>query len=148
MSLTQIRHALHWQWWGLPSRSGWPNGDDDSDDLQIAKPTLMKIWVTGQKSEMEHEDIDRELFKLAREWMSVSKLRNLKLPGHVQVAKESYAALWKKFRHHPRRSSTVNNSPKSAKLPVDLDTVQSDQTMGWGHFTRKVFKLGIDPNTC
>ncbi len=51
--------------------------DDDSYDLQVAKPkrkwngkmewTLMKRWVTGQKAEMEHEDIDRELFELARE---------------------------------------------------------------------------------
>jgi hypothetical protein len=49
--------------------------DDDSDDLQVAKPkwkgngrmewTLMKRWVTGEKAEMEQEDIDRELFELA-----------------------------------------------------------------------------------
>ncbi len=37
--------------------------------------TLMKRWLTGQKAEMEQEDIDRELFELAREWVSVSKLR-------------------------------------------------------------------------
>jgi hypothetical protein len=104
----------------------------------------MKRWVTGQKEEMEQYDIDRELFELAREWMSVAKLRTL--PSHV--AKESDAALWKtrKFRQHPRRSSTVKNSPNSEKLPVH--TAQCDQIMGWGHFTREVFKLGIDPNTC
>jgi hypothetical protein len=38
-------------------------------------------WVTGEKAEMGQEDIDRELFELACEWMAVSKLR--KLPGHV-----------------------------------------------------------------
>jgi hypothetical protein len=78
--------------------------DDDSDDLQVAKPkwkwngkmewTLMKRWVTGEKAEVEQEDIDRELFELAREWMAVSKLR--KLPGHV--AKETNVALLKQFR--------------------------------------------------
>ena len=77
---------------------------------------------------MEQEGIARELFELAREWMSVSKLR--KLPGHV--AKETDAAPWKKFRQHPRRSSTVKNSQNSAKHPVD--TAQCDQIMGWGNF--------------
>ncbi len=77
--------------------------DDDSYDLQFAKPkrkwngkmecTLMKRWVTGQKTEMEQEDIDRELFELAREWMAVSKLR--KIPGHV--AKETDVVLCKQF---------------------------------------------------
>jgi hypothetical protein len=77
--------------------------DDDSDDLQVAKPkqkwngkmewTLMKRWVTVEKAEMEQEDIDTESFQLAREWMAVSKLR--KIPGHV--AKDTYVALWKRF---------------------------------------------------
>jgi hypothetical protein len=102
----------------------------------------MKRWVTSKKAEMDQEDIDRELFELAREWMAVSKLR--KLPGHV--AKKSDAALWKKFRQHPRRSSIVKNAQNSTKLPVD--TAQCDQNMGWGHFTREVFKLGMDPITC
>ncbi len=67
--------------------------DDDSYDLQVAKPkrkwngrmqwTLMKRWVTGEKAEMEQEDIDRELFELAHEWMSVSKHQVRNLPGHV-----------------------------------------------------------------
>jgi hypothetical protein len=29
--------------------------------------TLMKRWVTGEKAEMESEDIERELFELARD---------------------------------------------------------------------------------
>jgi hypothetical protein len=46
--------------------------DDDSDDLQVAKPKRkwngkMRQWMTGQKAEMEQEGIDRELFELARE---------------------------------------------------------------------------------
>jgi hypothetical protein len=55
----------------LPNLSG--NG--------MARWTLMKRWVTGEKAEMDQEDIDRELFELAREWMAVSKL--WKLPDHV-----------------------------------------------------------------
>ncbi len=87
--------------------------DDDSDDLQVAKPkrkwngkmgwTVMKQWVTGQKAEMEQEDIDRVLFKIAREWMAVSKLR--KISG--RVAKETYVALWKQFCEYPKQKGTV-----------------------------------------
>jgi hypothetical protein len=77
--------------------------DDDSHDLQVAKPerkwngrmewTVMKRWVTGEKAEMEQEDIDSdsELFELAREWMCVSKLQVRNLPGHA--AKETDVAL-------------------------------------------------------
>ena len=46
--------------------------DDDSDALQVAKPkqkwngkiewTLMKRWVTGEKAEMEQEDIHKSIF--------------------------------------------------------------------------------------
>ena len=87
--------------------------DDDSDAQQVAKPkrkwngkmewTLMKRWVTGEKAEMDQEDIDRELFELAREWMAVSKLR--KLPGHV--AKETDVALWKQFREYPKHKGAI-----------------------------------------
>ena len=65
--------------------------------------TLMKRWVTDEKAEMEQEDIDRELFELAREWMAVSKLR--KLPGHV--AKETDVALWKQFREYPKHKGAI-----------------------------------------
>ena len=87
--------------------------DDDSDDLQVAKPkrkwngkmewTLMKRWVTGEKAEMEQEDTDRELFKLGREWMAVSKLR--KLPGHV--ANETDVALCKQFHEYPKQKGAI-----------------------------------------
>ena len=76
---------------------------DDSDEPQSAMSkrkwngreawTMMKRWVTGEKAEMEPEDIERELFKLAREWMEVSKLK--KLPGHI--AKPSDVFLWKQY---------------------------------------------------
>jgi hypothetical protein len=33
--------------------------------------TLMKRWVTGEKAEMDSEDVERELFELAREWNSM-----------------------------------------------------------------------------
>ncbi len=59
--------------------------------------------MTGEKAEMEQEDIDRELFELAREWMAVSKL--WKLPCHV--AKETNVALWKQFREHPKHKGAI-----------------------------------------
>jgi hypothetical protein len=62
--------------------------------------TLMKRWVTGEKPEMDQEDIDRELFELAREWMAVSKL-----PGHI--AKETDVALWKQFREYPKHKGDI-----------------------------------------
>ncbi len=41
--------------------------------------TMIKRWVTGhgKQSEMDQDDIDRELVELARDWMDVSKLRKL-----------------------------------------------------------------------
>ncbi len=59
--------------------------------------------MTGEKAEMDQEDIDRELFELAREWMAVSKLR--KLPGHV--AKETDVALWTQFREYPKHKGAI-----------------------------------------
>jgi hypothetical protein len=51
---------------------------------------MIKRWVTGhgEQAEMDQDDIDRELFELAREWMAVSKLK--KLSGHA--AKETDVA--------------------------------------------------------
>ncbi len=85
MPQIQIRHALHQNRLAMVGPVD-PDGqmeseDDESHDLQVAKPkwkwndkmewTLIKRWVTGQKAEMElediEEDIDRELFELARE---------------------------------------------------------------------------------
>jgi hypothetical protein len=66
---------------------GQMNSENDSDeDLKASKKkrkyrgsreyTLMKRWVTGDKAEMDLEDIEREtreLFELARDWMSQSE---------------------------------------------------------------------------
>jgi hypothetical protein len=68
----------------------------------------MKRWVTGDQAEMDQDDIDRELFELAREWMEVSKLKKLpgkKLPGHV--AKETDVSLWKQFRDWTKKKGAV-----------------------------------------
>jgi hypothetical protein len=64
---------------------------------------MMKRWVTGEQAEMDQDDIDRELFELAREWMEVSKLK--KLPGHV--AKETDVSLWKQFRDWTKKKGAV-----------------------------------------
>jgi hypothetical protein len=36
----------------------------------------MKRRLTGERVEIDQEDIDRELFELAREWTAVSKITN------------------------------------------------------------------------
>ncbi len=64
---------------------------------------MIKRWVTGEQAEMDHDDIDRELFELARDWMAVSKLK--KLPGHV--AKETDVALCKQFCEYPKQKGVI-----------------------------------------
>ena len=41
----------------------------------------IRKWAIGRKAEMEQEDIDRDVFDLARQYMSLSGLR--KVPDHV-----------------------------------------------------------------
>ena len=41
----------------------------------------IRKWAIGWKAEMEQEDIDRDVFELARQYMSLSGLR--KVPDHV-----------------------------------------------------------------
>ena len=55
---------------------------------------IIKQWVTGDRAVMDSEDIDRELFELARDFMSASKLK--KLPSHVP--KPTDHAMWKQYR--------------------------------------------------
>ena len=87
---------------GRVDPDGQMNSDsDDLDEPQTAMSkrkwngreswTMIKRWVTGEQAELDQDDIDRELFEIAREWMEVSKLQ--KLPGHV--AKETDVSLWK-----------------------------------------------------
>ena len=53
---------------------------------------MIKRWVTGhgKQAEMDQHDIDRELVELARDWMGVSKLKNLS--GRVANLKETDVA--------------------------------------------------------
>ncbi len=34
--------------------------------------TLLKRWMTGEKAALEYEDIQMQIFDLAREWMNAS----------------------------------------------------------------------------
>ena len=63
---------------------------------------LMKTWVTGEKAVMEEEDIQMEIFDLARAWINDSLL--FKVPG--QVEGEFDVALWKCFRSYRTRSGS------------------------------------------
>lgn len=61
--------------------------EEESDDEPVrkarrkwngkAEDSLIKLWVTGERAEMEQEDIDRELFEVSRDYMSASKLKKL-----------------------------------------------------------------------
>ncbi len=63
----------------------------------------IRKWAIGLKAEMEQEDIDREFFDLARQYMSLSGLR--KVPDHVALSDD--IALWKKDSEFP----TMNGKP-------------------------------------
>ena len=86
---------------------------DDSDEPQSVMSkrkwngralwTMMKRWVTGETAVMEQEDIDRELFELARQWMEVSKLK--KLPCHI--AKTTDVSLWKQYQDRVKKKSGI-----------------------------------------
>ncbi len=52
------------------------------DGVQRSQYTLLKTWVTGDKSIMEEEDIKMEIFDLAWSWMNASLL--FKMPGQVE----------------------------------------------------------------
>ncbi len=52
---------------------------------------------------MDQDDINRDLFELACDWMEVSKLK--KLSGHV--TKESDVAQCKQFREYPKQKGAI-----------------------------------------
>ena len=92
---------------------GLMNSDEESDeDLHNGKKkrkwndrrefTLIKRWVTGEKAEMDSEDIERELFELVRDWMSQS---NLKLHDHQ--SKPTNASLWTPYREYKAKKGSV-----------------------------------------
>ena len=72
----------------------------------------MKQWVTGERAEMEPDDIDSEMFELAREFMNASKLK--KLPSHNHNPNDFH--LWKFSRKGTRRKS--RQSFKVYKCPM------------------------------
>jgi hypothetical protein len=41
------------------------------DGMNRSDYTLLKTWVTGDKATLEEEDIQMEMFDIARSWMSV-----------------------------------------------------------------------------
>jgi hypothetical protein len=65
--------------------------------------TLLKRWVTGKRAEMEEEDMNREMYELALNWMAESKLR--KLSGHI--SKDTDLTLWKQFGEYTKERNTV-----------------------------------------
>ncbi len=95
------------------SREDMDNGDEEVCDDEAEDESRVKAkrnyndcsefqvinkWTNGERATAEQEDIDRELFELARDYMSASGLK--KIPGHV--AKDTDVALWKIFRTHTR----------------------------------------------
>ena len=44
--------------------------------------------MTGERAEMEPDDIEREMFKIAREFMDASKLK--KIPSHSHNPNDSH----------------------------------------------------------
>ena len=59
--------------------------------------------MTVELAEMEEEDINREMYEVARMWMAESKL--WKLPCHI--SKDTDIALWKQFREYKKDRGTV-----------------------------------------
>ena len=72
---------------GADDQNGSTESENSSDDglasakqkrkRPNAKYVLMMRWVTGAEAEMEEEDIENEMFRLARDYMSASLLRKL-----------------------------------------------------------------------
>ena len=95
---------------GADDQNGSTESENSSDDglasakQKNAKYVLMKRWVTGEEAEMEEEDIENEMFGLARDYMSASLLR--KLPGHK--SKETDYHLWKEFRRYTTKKGAQN----------------------------------------
>ena len=77
-------------------RSGGPRKWNGRADY-----TLVKQWVTGEHATMEEEDIERELFELARDWMWASKLK--KTPGHKSLPTDF--AMWKQNKKQIKKKS-------------------------------------------
>ncbi len=95
---------------------GQMNSDEESDaDLQDGKKkrkwndrrefTLIKRWVTGEKAEMDSEDIEQEIFELVRDWMSQSNLKQL----HGHQSDPTNVSLWTQYREYKAKKVSVFN---------------------------------------
>jgi hypothetical protein len=51
-----------------------------------AQFTLLKRWVTGEQANIEEEDINREMYELARKWMTDSKLRKFPMSQKILIS--------------------------------------------------------------
>jgi hypothetical protein len=67
--------------------------------------TLIMRWVTGEAAEMDSEDIERELFEFARDWIMVSQSKFKKLLGHQ--SKPTNVLLWKQFREYRAKKGSI-----------------------------------------
>jgi hypothetical protein len=63
---------------------------------------------------MEEEDINREMYELARKWMAERKL--WKLPCHI--SKDTDLALWKRFRECKKDRNTVTVLVRLFRYPM------------------------------
>jgi hypothetical protein len=67
----------------------------------LAQYVLVKLWITGERAEMDDEDIENQLFVEARDLMQLSRLK--KLPGHKGLSTDLH--LWKRAgRDHTTRA--------------------------------------------
>ena len=81
-----------------------------------AEYELIKHWVTGERAEMEPDDIEREMFKIAREFMDASKLK--KIPSHNHNPNNFH--LWKFSRGGTRRKSGQNFKVYKCTTPLHV----------------------------
>ena len=74
---------------------------------------MVKRWVTGEKAEMEQEDVEREVFELAREWMEVSKLTLRSFPAMSQ----------KKLMFHCGSSTVIASRRRAVSVSGRFDAL-------------------------
>jgi hypothetical protein len=73
----------------------------------LAEYVLVKRWITGERAEMNEEDIENQLLVEACELMHLSRLN--KLPGHKGLTTDLH--LWKRAGiDHTTRAGITNNT--------------------------------------
>ena len=118
-------------------RSGGPRKWNGRADY-----TLVKQWVTGETATMEQEDIDRELFELARDWMWASKLK--KTPGHKELPTDF--AMWKQNRTFHKKKTGVTVTTYRCPLLHRCNCKAGIRIMRGPTFIR-LDKLGVHDST-